>query len=135
MAVDLAPSPTERPSEPGKATVYFIQDAGTLATVAYPTTKVGIDGKWVGANKKNSYFAYAVDPGEHHLCVAIQSSFARGGPELAHMVAEPGKVYYFRSRILFAEKTSEYFTLVPVDSDEGSYLVSKFPMATAHFKK
>ncbi len=89
----------------------------------------------MGANKKNSYFALGVEPGEHHLCAVVQSCFVKGGPELAHLTAEAGKVYYFRTRIFFAEKTAEYFSLVPADGDEGAYLIASYPLATAHARK
>jgi hypothetical protein len=117
------------------ALVYFIQDTGKWPTLAYPTTKIGIDGKWVGANKKNSYFAVSLGPGEHHLCAVIQSSFASSDPEFAHLTAEAGKTYYFRTRIFFAEKTAEYFSLVPADVDEAKYLIESFPLATAQPRK
>jgi hypothetical protein len=136
MAVNLDHSQhTVVQPEPEKALVYFIQDTGELSTLAYPTTKIGIDGKWVGANKKDSYFAVAVEPGEHHLCAVVQSSFVHGGPELTHFSAEAGKVYYFRTRIFFAEKTAEYFSLIPADSDEARYLIESYPLATAHARK
>ena len=120
---------------PGKALIYLIQDTGQAGTLAYPTTKIGIDGKWVGANKKNSWFAVAVNPGEHHLCAEIQSSFIAAQAELAHLTAEAGKVYYFRTRIVFAERTAEYFSLAPVDSDEAQYQIASYPQATAHARK
>lgn len=136
MAVKLDPTQhlMQQP-EPGKALIYFIQDTGGMATLGYPTTKIGIDGKWVGANKKHSYFAVAVEPGEHHLCAAIQSSFVRADQEFAHLTAEAGKTYYFRTRIFFAEKSAEYFSLVPADIDEARYLIESYPLATAHARK
>ena len=39
------------------------------------TTKVALDGAWIGANHSNSYLAFAVAPGERHLCVNWQSHF------------------------------------------------------------
>ncbi len=122
--------------EPGEALIYFIQDAGTTATFAYPTTKIGIDGKWVGANKKSSFFAVNVAPGEHHLCVAVQSSFVPKDIELAHLTVEAGKVYYYRTRIIAQGKGElEYFSFMPVDSDEAEYLTESFPTAQAHPRK
>jgi hypothetical protein len=136
MAVNLDPSQhTIQQPEPGKALIYFIQDTGKMATLGYPTTKIGIDGKWAGANKKDSYFAVAVEPGEHHLCAAIQSSFVLNDLEFAHLTAEAGKTYYFRTRIFFAEKSEEYISLAPADIDEARYLIKSYPLATAHARK
>jgi len=39
--------------EPGRALVYFIQEKGSDTFDV--TTKIGIDGAWVGANKNSSY--------------------------------------------------------------------------------
>jgi hypothetical protein len=121
--------------EPGKARIYFIQDTGLDVTIAYPTTKIGIDGAWVGANKKNSWFSVSVEPGEHHLCAAIQSSFVRKDVELAHLKAEAGKVYFYRTRIIDSRSGPEYLGFVPVDSDEGEYLIASYPLAEAHARK
>ena len=60
--------------EPVKARVYFFHDAGTSMTVGYPTVKLGMDGAWVGANHGNSYFSVSIEPGEHRVCVTLQSS-------------------------------------------------------------
>jgi hypothetical protein len=136
MTVDLdKDSHTITQPEPGKALIYFIQDTGQAITVAYPTTKIGIDGKWVGANKKNSYFSIAIEPGEHHLCAAIQSSFIRPDLEFVHLTAEAGKVYDFRTRIVYSRDGMEYFSLIPVDSDEARYLIDSYPLAKAHVRK
>ncbi len=55
---------TPAPPEPGKARIYFFQDAGSNWTVGYPTVKVALDGAWLGANHGNSYFSASVEPGE-----------------------------------------------------------------------
>ena len=71
--------------EPGKALVYFIQEKGADAFGV--TTKIGLDGTWVGASKNSSYFAVSVEPGEHHVCANVQSF--RGHPVgLVHFTAE-----------------------------------------------
>ena len=121
--------------ESGKALVFFIQDASSVYSVpAYPTTRIGIDGAWVGANKDSSYTALTVDPGEHHACVMVQSSFVDNSTELAHFTAEAGKTYYFRTRLLLA-KSLEYLDLTPIDSDQGWYLVNSLPRSTIKPKK
>jgi len=136
MAVNLdnKQHPVAQPG-PGMAQIYFIQDTGLSITIAYPTTKIGIDGKWVGANKKNSYFSVFVAPGEHHLCAAIQSSFVQNDIELAHLTAEAGTVYYYRTRIITSKDGPLYLGFVPVDSDEAQYMIASFPQATAHARK
>jgi len=119
--------------EPGKALVYFIHDAGTNWTVRYPTVKVAVDGNWVGANHGNSYFSASVDPGEHHLCVTLQSS-AVSGLELAHFTTAADTVYYYRTRLFVASGIS-MLELAPIDTDQVKYLVASFPLAVASPKK
>lgn len=119
--------------EPGKALIYFIHDAGTNWTIRYPTVKVVVDGTWVGANHGDSYFSASVDPGEHHVCVTLQSS-AASGLELAHFTAAADTVYYYRTRLFLTEGVS-LLELTPVDTDEAMYLLASFPMAAASPKK
>jgi Protein of unknown function (DUF2846) len=136
MAVSLnSKQHTVEQPEPERALIYFIQDTGLDITLAYPTTKIGIDGKWVGANKKDSYFSIAVDPGEHHFCAEIQSSLVPNDIELAHLTTEAGKVYYYRTRIVMSKGGPIYLGFVPVDSDEASYMIESYPLATAHARK
>jgi hypothetical protein len=83
----------------GKARVVFIE---TVINTGYPfggpsfTTRFGVDGKWVGAASNNSYFVLDFDPGVHHLCSAIQTSFSAPKDKIgiASFTAEAGKVYY-----------------------------------------
>lgn len=84
--------------DPGKARVYFVQDAGTSHTLGYPTVKVAMDGAWAGANHGNSYFSVSVEPGEHHVCVTLQSSLFARRVELA----PKEKVYYYRTRLVLS---------------------------------
>ncbi len=139
LAVDLDDSShLVQAADAGRARIYFIQDTGQSMNIGYPTTRIGIDGEWVGANKKNSYFSVAVTPGEHHLCLAMQSFVARFAPqviELAHVNAEAGQVYYYRSRIIASQNGPEYLVFDPVDSDEAKYLIAGYPLAVSHPKK
>lgn len=48
-------------ADSGKALIYVVQDAPG-------STRVGAQGKWLGALKRGTYFSASVDPGEHHLC-------------------------------------------------------------------
>ena len=119
---------------PGKARVYFIHDAGTSASLGYPTVKVAMDGAWLGANRVNSYFLASAEPGEHHLCITLQSSMVAQRVELAHFTATADTVYYFRTRLILSRGV-ELLELDAVDSDEGKYLIGTFPLGVSHPKK
>ena len=136
---DVKRDPTQHtftPPEPGKARVYFIQDMGVINCIgSCLTTKIGLDGTWVGAVQNNSYFSFSVEPGEHHVCVNRQSHFARYNQitALAHFSAEAGKIYYFRTRT-FGSQTQAIVDLDPIDSDQGRYLIDLYPLSVAHAK-
>ncbi len=120
----------------GKALVYFIHEAGTSITVGYPTVKIAMDGAWLGANHGNSYFPVTVDPGEHHLCVSLQSSLVAPRVELAHFTAESGTIYYYRTRLFVSSRGAlELLDLEPIDSDQGNYLVRSLAVAASKPKK
>jgi len=120
--------------DPGKARVYFFGDAGTSITVGYPTVKIAMDGTWVGANHGNSYFSVSVEPGEHHVCVTLQSSLVAQRVELAHFTAEAEKVYYYRTRLVLS-RSVELLELDAIDSDQGKYLIATFPLGVSNPKK
>lgn len=109
---DESRHPTPTP-ESGKALIYVVQGAPR-------STRVGADGKWLGALKRGTYFSVSVDPGEHHLCARVDIL-------LAHYVsfhelnARAGETYYFVAH--YAASDGE-FTLNQVDSDQGKYLVA-----------
>jgi len=113
----------------GKAAVYFIQDDGQYGDEQHYTVKIGLDGAWVGAYRDNAFFALNVEPGEHHICANVQSNFNPGLLfAFAHFTAEPGKVYYFRTRFLGQiGHTSTSLNLDQPDSDEAKYLIATYP--------
>ena len=124
--------------EAGKAQVYFIQDEGPIDNRQHYTLKIGLDGAWVGAYKTNSWFSVPLEPGEHHVCAAVQSNSDFGNiVALAHVVAEPGKSYFFHTRFLAGIPSSvpPYLVLDPVDSDEAKYLIAAFPLSVSHPNK
>jgi hypothetical protein len=122
--------------EAGKALVYVIQDIGVVKCIGgCITTKIALDGAWVGANHHNSYLSFAVDPGERHLCANWQSHFDLSRlVALAHFTAEPGRIYYFRTRG-FGDKSQALFDLDPIDSDMGKFFVALYPLSVSHPKK
>ncbi len=125
--------------EAGKSVVYFLEDDRYFESMPRPTTRWGIDGTWVGATHANSYFYVTIEPGEHHLCTAWQSTAVVGqGHEAAalHFTAEPGGAYYFSATDSFRrDRGPAKVKLEPVDSDEARLLMGKFAFSTSHPKK
>jgi len=105
--------------------------------IGSPTTRVGLDGVWVGANHGKSYFFFPVDPGDHHLCVRWQSSFKQLSQAAAalSLTAEAGKVYYVRATLEERHKRQPAVKLEAVDDAEGQLLVASSAFSIAHPKK
>jgi hypothetical protein len=122
-----------RETEPGKARVYFIQDLGIATCVNCVTVRIGMDGTWVGANQRNSYFSVSVEPGEHHLCAIPQESHLQRLVGLAHFTAEAGKTYYFRERMI-GEQEQAVFDFGPIDSDQAEYFIDTYPLSVSYPK-
>ncbi len=119
--------------EPGKALVYFIQkESGP-----YFTTRVGLDGAWVGAIQRDSYISVSVAPGEHHACAASQDR-KNPGAELVHFTAEAGKVYYYLVRGIAGSVGYGSFATMELgaaDRDEALFLLASDPMSVAEPKQ
>jgi len=101
-------------------------------TCRYHAFSYGLDGKWVGANTKHSYFFFEVDPGEHHLCASWQSVGAfKNSVGMQSFVAEAGKTYYFASDAS-ADHTQGggySFDFSQLDDDDGKYRVKAYKMS------
>ncbi|MGD0891863.1 MAG: hypothetical protein ABR923_10040 [Terracidiphilus sp.] len=115
--------------EPGRACVYFIQDARGFKT------NFGVDGAWVGASDGDSYFPVSMEPGAHHLCANIESRIAGHQMGLLHFTAEVGQTYYFRTRLFIAQGSAEYFEFEPIDSDEAGRMIATYPLSVSQAKK
>ena len=109
-------------AEPGSALVYFVaEDEGSLVE---HTILAGVDGHWVGATHGNSWFYFRITPGAHHLC-ALANPGGDALKALVHFTAEAGGVYYFEARDITHYRADwTEMTLLPLDSDEGQYLIS-----------
>jgi uncharacterized protein DUF2846 len=133
VKTDKGQHPITQPND-GKAMVYFVEDDSHFESLPKPTTRIGVDGSWVGANHGNSYFYFSVDPGPHHLCASWQSTVVLGAGRkaaAAHFTAEAGGVYYFRVKNSWLrEHGVADIELVPLDGDEGQLLASKFAFST-----
>ncbi|MHB8302402.1 MAG: hypothetical protein ACYDC6_06120 [Acidobacteriaceae bacterium] len=124
----------------GKAIIYIIQevpDQGILMKIT-TTTRIGLDGRWVGANRRSSYFGFIVDPGVHHLCVRGQWNRLTSSNLIAlhHIVTKAGGVYYFRIRFLYPLYVPGNFFLglEPADEDEAQFLIQTSAHSTSHPK-
>jgi len=106
---------------PGKARVYVIEIVG--ANNAGVTTRVGVDGIWMGANTGRGYASFEVDPGNHNICAdwqSIQKTRQQDGGAMV-MRAEAGRTYYFVVSVLVQALD---FNLTEVDEAEGQWLLS-----------
>ncbi len=117
-----------------KAVVYVLQDI-TLPPfgTAMLTSRVGLDGSWVGANRARSYIGFTVAPGVHHLCVGVGMTFLFTPMIiLRQFEAKAGATYYFRVQYIGA--TEYLLELEPVDEDEGQFLIQTSAHSTSHLK-
>jgi hypothetical protein len=124
----------------GKALIVFVESMPNEMRVQ-STTRFGVDGAWVGANKGDSYFTVTVEPGEHNLCASMQSAPSRMKKtftQMASLTAEAGKVYYFEAAVNVIEghnAAMESFDFAQLSEKEGKYRVKAWKFATSKPKK
>jgi hypothetical protein len=128
---------------PGKAQVIFIEtiDRDFCLGCSDITTRVGIDGAWVGANKGKSHFSYNVEPGKHRICADWQRILF-GQVSVDSFTAQPGKSYYFMVRVTNRthktgdqDRNDERVRLIPLGEAEGRRLVSQSDLSLAELHK
>jgi hypothetical protein len=129
---DVKTDKEQYPAQPetGKALVYFIQDDSEFLSRPRPTTRVAMDGEWLGATRSNSYFYFFAAPGVHHLCTSWQPAILEQRTAATHFTAEAGTVYYFS-----VKNGPGNMNFSPLDSDERQLLVNQFSFSTSHPKK
>lgn len=124
---------------PGKAMVFVVSEYKTYpdsTTIGHVTTRVGLDGNWMGASHQNSYLFFAVDPGDHQLCSDVQSIFAsKSLAAAADLTAIADQTYFYRVVVkdIQGEKTHMY--LEEIDNAEGALLISNDALSTSQAKK
>lgn len=114
---------TENPA-PDKAHVYIIElFRKPLFEMRDITMRVGLDGSWIGAVRRNLYISTLVSPGEHHLCVQWQSTFKSYTKigAFASFTANADQQYYFRIEMLYPGGLK----LEKIDPDEAKFLLSR----------
>jgi hypothetical protein len=127
--------------ESGHALVYVIvqeRREPNAAQIGDVTTRVGLDGNWVGANHGQSYLSFAAARGEHQICTDWQSwlKAAQETSAAANLTAEAGKTYFFRAELTipWADHPAG-LRLHAVEEAEGLLLISKTAMSTWKTKK
>ncbi len=126
--------------ETEKAVVYVIERDLTTRTFVTPSTRLGMDGEWLGATGGNSYAFFVVSPGVHHLCADTKFGGVGGaGQAFLHFNATAGATYFFevRNTRVGDPKWSEELrdvSLLPLDEDQGEYLVSLSAFVTSQRK-
>ena len=115
----------------GKVLVYVFENFPRLP-IHGVNVRVGVDGKWVGATEGETYLTFLVDPGVHHLCVWARTNITdpmEDGIALHGINAQPGKTYYFRTRIAQDPATT---LLDAIDDDQAQLLLQTSAHATSH---
>jgi hypothetical protein len=145
-----APLPLAAP-EAGKAEIVFIETfdkTGFSFFSGQATTRIGVDGAWVGANHGDSYFTVGVMPGEHHLCANWQSNSdsERKKVGVTMFTAEVGKIYYYQVKITVrihpgkpcgskgtqcGGYTERSLDLTELNEDDAKYRIKVSPQSTA----
>jgi len=137
VKTDKKHHPAPQP-ETGKALIYVFQEVrqGELWIFATITTKVGLDGAWVGANHGDSYFFFAANPGNHRVCAAWQSTSEVYSKlaSAADLTIEPGKVYYLRVKVYDREYKPQ-LKMEHVDPAEAQLLIAASSFNASHPRK
>ncbi len=126
---------------PDKALVYVVENLRAGCFLCDTTTKIGLDGTWIGATKGNSYLSFSLDPGEHHLCANLQSEPSGSDTtSLASFTADAGRTYYFRIRLTDQNNSGKggvqwALDLDPLDSDQGQFMIESYEASSYHKKK
>jgi hypothetical protein len=141
VKTDKNQHPAPQPDS-GKALIYIFESQLRDRDINYlgmaVTTRVGMDGGWVGANHGESYFYFPVEAGDHRLCADWQSSresHSRSASAIS-LMAEAGKVYYFRTIVDQRRESHESVVkLVRLDPAEAQILVASSALSTSQPKK
>jgi hypothetical protein len=150
VKVDKAKHEIVQP-EAGKSLVYVIVQErphpGEALYIGNITTRVGADGKWVGANYGESYVSFVLEPGEHRLCSDWQSAMKSKQKlaDAADLTAQAGRTYYFLLELVSGAPIngtngsgvfpSPELKLKAVDESAGMLLVSKTGQSRWEVKK
>jgi hypothetical protein len=132
---DVKTDKTQHPQAPldaARAVVYIFSDRISFDQ----TYRIGMDGKWMGATRDESYFFFTAEAGEHRLCWEVQkgqSTLTDQGAATT-FTAEAGKTYFFRTMLHGSNDITPQWKFQRVDGAEGMFLVSSWPLSTSRPK-
>lgn len=119
-----------------KARIVLFPEAISIVTGCRYATRLGIDGKWVGAACLGTYLSAGIDPGEHHICADLQQKPTAQHTALYELSVKQGKTYYFRAEIIDSNpyQANMAVHLERINEDEGLLLLSIRPAAQSKAK-
>lgn len=128
-------SPTLHPPCSEEARVFIVQNV-PKDVAGWTVTRIGIDGRWVGANLNRSHFSVLLKPGVHHFCVSGQWSrfFGPNSIALLRMMLQGGDTYYVQVRFWESSVRENTLVIGPVNPDEGEFLVDTSKYSISHRK-
>jgi hypothetical protein len=130
--------------EANKGMLVFIEPNETGCLGCY-TQRFAMDGQWVGATKKISYFTLQVEPGMHHFCatgimrntIAIHSFEVKAGQtyflQARWITYGPITEEEYDSQVIPGKNRSFCFGMSLLDEEKGRYLIKSYEVA--EFKK
>src|ERR1035441_606863 len=119
----------------GKGLIVFIQPARQLSCIGCSAQRYAMDGQWVGATQKDSYFTLQVDPGQHHFCstgpivngIAIRSFEVKAGAtyflQARLITSGPLTQEELDSQVIPAGKKAFHYGMSLLDEEKGRYLI------------
>jgi hypothetical protein len=122
VTTDKNQHPLAQP-EAGRALVYVINWVDT-------TTRVGMDGSWVGAIHYRSYFSFSAEPGDHRVCLNSTRENLRGSA--LTIKAAAGQAYYL---FLSPREAGLRWKLEQIDPARGLFLIASSALSTSRPKK
>jgi hypothetical protein len=126
-----------RQPAPGQGLVYVVEvfqrPPGEMGT---PTIRVGVNGKWIGANHGTSYLSFPVEAGENHLCVNWQSRQRQLSDQHAvtNFVAEGGKTYFFKVEVTKREGNVWSYDMQQIGLEEAKSFMAAAPLSISRPK-
>lgn len=129
---------SKRPSQSGEnlasptiATVVLVTKAVGFYSGCGQVVRIGVDGKWAGALCLGQHTVLNLAPGDHHLCVDLQSKATPAYTSLHSLHAEGGKIYFFGATVSVAYHQDFSIHLKPMDKDEGALRFATSVAATS----